>query len=92
MILRLVSGPMLEKKNKTGPLADRQKVLPTARLRASLFLGFSTTRATGNFQKIFWEPREIFGIPRIFGIAGIQEIPENFREKFFELDYFYFFF
>ena len=23
MVLRLVSGPMLEKSNKTGPLADR---------------------------------------------------------------------
>ena len=34
MVLRLVSGPMLEKSNKTGPLADRQKVLLAARLRA----------------------------------------------------------
>ena len=25
MVLRLVSGPMLEKRNKIGPLADRQK-------------------------------------------------------------------
>ena len=51
MVLLLVSGPMLQKSNRTGPLADPQKVLLTARLRISLFLGFSTTRETGNFSK-----------------------------------------
>ena len=44
MVLRLVSGPMLEKTNRTGQLADRQKVLLTATLRVFLFLGFSISR------------------------------------------------
>ena len=51
MVLRLVSCSMQEKSNRTGPLANRKKVLLTARLRVFLFLGFSTTRETENFQK-----------------------------------------
>ena len=50
MVLRLVSGPMLEKGNRTEPLADPKKVLLIARRRVSLFLGFSTTRETENFS------------------------------------------
>ena len=61
MVLRLVSGSMLEKSNRTGPRADRQKVLLTARLRVSLFLRFSTTREKVNFQTISREFREISG-------------------------------
>ena len=57
MVLRLVSGPMLEKSNRTGLLADRKKVVLTARLKVFLFLGFSTTRETGNSQKF---SREVF--------------------------------
>ena len=53
MILRLVSGPMLEKSNKIGLIADRQKILLTAKLNVTHFLGFSTTRDTENFQKSF---------------------------------------
>ena len=53
MVLRLVSCPMLEKSNKIGQLADGQKILLTARFRASLFLGFLTIRETGNFPKKF---------------------------------------
>ena len=53
MVLRLVSGPMLEKSNKIGSIADRQKILLTAKLNVTHFLGFSTTRDTGNFQKNF---------------------------------------
>ena len=68
MVLRLVSGSMLEKSNETGPLADRQKVLLTARFRVFPFLGFSTTRETDIFEKIFWE---------------FREISKNFRGKFF---------
>ena len=59
---------MLEKSNRTGPLADRQKVLLTATLRVFLFLGFSTTRETGDFQKISRE---------------LREVHENFRGRFF---------
>ena len=77
MVLRLVSGPMLEKSNKIGPLADRQKVLQTATLNVTLFLGFSTTRETGNFQKISRELRKIHGVPKILEITLIREIPEN---------------
>ena len=72
MVLRLVSGPMLEKSSRTGPLTDRQKVLLTARFMVSLFLRFSTTRVTGKFSKKF------------SGISGFGKFPENF----FELDYF----
>ena len=60
MVLRLVSSPLLEKSNRTGPLADREKNLLTARLRVSLLLGFSTTRETGNFQKT---SRKSLGFP-----------------------------
>ena len=78
MFLRLINGPMLEKSNRTGPLADRQIVLLTARLRLSLFLGFSTTRETRNFQKISREFRKSSGFP------GFGKFPGNFSE----LDYF----
>ena len=83
MALRLASGPMLEKSNKIGLLADRQKLLLTARLRVSVFLGFSTAQETVNFQKISRELREILGNPKIFGISRIREIPKKFRGKFF---------
>ena len=72
MILRLVSGPMQEKSNGTGPLADRQKVLLTDRRRVSFFPGLLTTRGTGNFQKNFSRIPNIFGIPEF----------ERFRRKF----------
>ena len=85
MVLRLVSGPMLEKSNRTGPLANRRKVLLTARLKVSLFLEFSTTGETGIFQKISREVWEIPGILKIFGIPGVREI---FEGNVFELDYF----
>ena len=42
MVLPLVNGPMLEKSNRTGPLADRRNDLLTAGLRVFLLLGFST--------------------------------------------------
>ena len=67
MVLWLVSGPMVEKSNRTVPLADRQKVLLTARLRVFLFLGFSTTRETQKFS----------------GIPGFGKFPGNFLGKFF---------
>ena len=70
---------MLEKSNGTGALALRQKVLLTARLRVSLFFEFSTIRKMGNLQKNFLDSRDI---SEIFGIPGIREISENFREKF----------
>ena len=73
MVLRLVSGPMLEKRNKIGPLADRQKVLLTAKLGISLFHGFP----------IFREFREISGIPKSFGITEIRKISESIRGKYF---------
>ena len=79
MVLRLISGPMLEKSNKIGQLADRQKVLLLARRNVTLFLEFSTTWKTGKFQKISRELHEIPRIQIIFGITGIQEISENFR-------------
>ena len=50
MVLRLVSGPMLEKKNTTGPLADRQKVLLTARLGGFPFSRISNNPANGKFS------------------------------------------
>ena len=75
MVLRLVSGPMREKSNKTEPLAHRQKLLPTVRLRIFLFLGFSTTRKTVNVQKIMRDFREIPGIPKIFKVFRIRETP-----------------
>ena len=60
MVLQLVSGPMLEKSKRTGPLADRQKVLLTARLGFFLFLGFKIflgnsrkSSGFGKFPKIF---------------------------------------
>ena len=74
--LRLVSGPLLQKSNGTGPSADRQKVLLTARLRVFLFLGFSTSRKTGfsnNFSGIpgnFFE-LDYFDIFLIFSILDL---------------------
>ena len=55
MVLRLISGPMPEKSNRTGPLADRKKVVLSARHRVFFSLGFSTTRETGNFCGSFFE-------------------------------------
>ena len=64
MVLRFVSGPMLEKSNRTGPLADRQIVLLPARLKVSLFVGFSTTRKREILKNFFGNSgkftREIF--------------------------------
>ena len=57
MVLRLVSGPMLES-NRTEPLADRQKVLLTARLRVSLFLEVLTTRKRRIFKKFLGNLRD----------------------------------
>ena len=72
MVLRLISGPMPEKSNRTGPLADRQKVLLTAGLGFSLFLGFSTTRETENFQKVYRE---------FSGFSEFEKLRGNFRGK-----------
>ena len=83
MVLRLVSGPMLKKSNKFGSLADRQKVLLMARLRVSFFLGFSTTRETGNFQKFSRElltpgNSQVFGRKCNFGNAKTQSKKKMF--------------
>ena len=77
MVLRLVSGPTLEKNN--GPSADRQKVLLTARLRVLLFLGFLTTRKTGKFSN------------KVSGIPGFGNSRKIFAGNVFELDYFHIF-
>ena len=70
MVLRLVSGPILEKSNRTGPLADRQKVLLTARLRVFLFSRIFNYPGNGDFSKNFWG---------IFGLSGkfLREIFSN---------------
>ena len=83
MVLRLVSGPMLEKSNRAGPLTDRQKVLLTARSRVSFFSDFQLPGKRKIFKKFSRELREVPGIPKIVGITGIQEIFESFRGKIF---------
>ena len=92
MVLRLFSGQMLEKSNEIGPLADRQNVLLTARLRVSRFLRFSPTRATENFQKISRELQEILESRKSLGLLGFGKFPKIVAENFFELDYFDIFF
>ena len=82
MVLRLVNGPMLEKSNRTGPLADRQKILLTARLRVSLFL-FQLPGKREIFRKFF----ETSG-----KFPKSSEFPKIFAVHFFELDYFDIFF
>ena len=72
MVLRLVSGSMLEKSNKTGPLADRQKVVQTDRLRVSLFFGF-----LGNSGKF----------PKSSRFSVFGKFPKIFAGNFFELDH-----
>ena len=88
MVLRFVSGPMLEKSTITGPLADRQKFLLTARFRASLFLGFSTTRETGNFQNISRNSGKFPESQKSLGFPGFGKFPKILAGNFFELDYF----
>ena len=58
MVLQLVSGPMLEKSNRTGRLANRQRVLLTARLRVSFFSNFQFPKKREIFKKVlgkFWK-------------------------------------
>ena len=97
MILRFVSGSMLQKSNRAGPLAARQKVLLKAR-----FIGcpvFSDFQLPGK-RKTF---KNFSGIPEKF-LGNSGKFPRNFRdyrdpkkslgfgkfsrEIFFELDYF----
>ena len=77
MVLRLVSGPMLEKSNRTRALADRQKVLLTIKLKVFLFLGCSTTRETGNFFEL-----DYFDIFLIFSISSLIFGSFYFTENF----------
>ena len=77
MVLRLVSGPMPEKSNRTGPLADRQRVLLTAKLIGFPF--FSDFQLPGKreiFKKFLWD----FGkFPEFRKSSGsLEEIPKIF--------------
>ena len=82
MILRLVRGPMLDKSNRIGPLVNRQKVLLTTRLRVTLFLRFSTTRETENFQKTSREFREIFAdMGNLSADMGKQQLMQTLHSK-----------
>ena len=83
MVLRLVSGPMLEKSNRTGPSANRQKVLLTATLTVSLFSDFQLPEKRGIFKKFLGNLRD----SRDSGNSR-----KIFPEYVFELDYFVFFF
>ena len=76
MVLRLVSRPMLQKSNRTGPLAGPQKVLLTASLRVSLFHGFPSIREAGKLSKHF------------SGIPGNYRNPENLRGSKFSHEIF----
>ena len=88
MVLRLASGSMLEKSNRIGPLANRQEVLLTARLRGFPFFQIFNYPGNGKFSKNFSEISVNFRNPenRDSRDSGI------FAGNFFELDYFEIFF
>ena len=84
MVLRLVIGPMLEKSNKTGPLADQQKALQTARfIEFPFFLDFQLPGK----RKI---SIKFSGIPEnsLRDSQNLGSFREIFAGNFFELDYF----
>ena len=88
MVLRLVSGPILEKSNKIGPLADRQKVLLTATLRVFFFSDFQLPGKRKIFKKFLGNSGKFAESRKFAELLGFGKLPKVFAGNCFELDYF----
>ena len=88
MVLRLVSGRMLEKSNRIGPLANRQEVLLTARLRGFPFSQIFNYPGNGKFSKNFSEISVNFRYPENPGFPGFGKFSREIFSSLIILRFF----